>query len=176
MSNDLWFISDTHFGHANILKFVNYDGDKVRPEFDSVQDMDETMIERWNSVVKPGDKVYHLGDVAFFEPAYHKAMERLNGKKRLILGNHDKFRMKDYLIYFEKVQESWQPVRNILFTHRPIFMGGMEGFEKFNVHGHVHRTRNQLSPQHLNISIEMTNYTPIHWDEICTKLGTSNER
>lgn len=174
--SELWFVSDTHFGHANILNFVNYDGDRVRPEFDSVEDMDETMIERWNERVKPEDKVYHLGDVSFTQQHYRRCMPRLNGKKRLILGNHDKLEMKDYLAHFEKVMESWQPVRNLLFTHRPVFMEGLEGSGKINVHGHVHRTRKEMSPQHLNISVEQTNYAPIHWDEICTKLGVSNDR
>ena len=174
---ELFFVSDTHFNHANILKFVNYEGDLVRPEFDSVEDMDETMIERWNSVVKAEDKIYHLGDVSFDLKAFHRIMPRLNGKKRLILGNHDKFDMSEYLRFFEKIQESWQPTRRTLFTHRPVYMGGTEGHEKFNIHGHIHRTRKEMiSPQHLNVSVEMTNYAPIHWDEICKKLGISNER
>ena len=65
MSN-IWLISDTHFGHENILNFIDSrTGLKVRPGFANVDEMDECMVENWNSVVKKGDKVWHLGDVMF---------------------------------------------------------------------------------------------------------------
>ena len=61
---DIWIVSDTHFMHKNILTFRDDKGELIRGKrFSDVQDMDETMIENWNSVVKPGDLVYHLGDV-----------------------------------------------------------------------------------------------------------------
>ena len=63
MSN-IWVISDTHFRHSNILNFIDHNtGKLVRPMFTDVDAMDEHIIERWNSVVKTGDTVYHLGDV-----------------------------------------------------------------------------------------------------------------
>ena len=64
MARDIWVISDTHFDHANILNFTDAVGKPTR-NFADVEAMNEHMIERWNSVVKPGDKVYHLGDVLF---------------------------------------------------------------------------------------------------------------
>lgn len=172
----LFFSSDPHFGHENILKFINYDGDQVRPEFSSIEEMDEAIIERHNKTIGPNDTWYCLGDVSFKLDVFHRIIPRLNGKKRLILGNHDKFRMKEYSQWFTKIQESWQPQRDLLFTHRPVFMGSPEGENKFNIHGHVHRTRSELSPRHLNISMEMTNYTPISYEEICDKLGVKDGR
>ena len=87
---DIWLISDTHFGHENILGFRHggRDGPLIRgSRFSSVEEMDEAMIENWNKTVKPGDKIYHLGDV-FFGPKdeFIKKWKRLNGQKRLILG------------------------------------------------------------------------------------------
>jgi calcineurin-like phosphoesterase family protein len=161
---NVWFSSDHHFGHSNILKFINYEGDQVRPGFDSIKDMDETIIERHNEFVKPTDKWYCLGDISFDIESFHRIMPRLNGHKRLILGNHDKFPMKEYLKYFEKIMESWQPQREILFTHRPVLVNTDR--VKLNVHGHVHRMRKEISDNHMNISLEMTNYYPIHWDQI----------
>lgn len=78
-----FFISDTHFGHANIIKYSN------RP-FSSVQEMDRTLIENWNHVVGPKDHVYHLGDFAF-APRDRIAyiLSQLNGIKHFIMGNHD---------------------------------------------------------------------------------------
>ena len=62
MSYNIFIISDTHFSHENMYQFFNYDGTKMRP-WNRAEDADDFMIEKWNSMVKPNDKVYHLGDV-----------------------------------------------------------------------------------------------------------------
>ena len=83
---NVWFIADTHFCHGNILKHCH------RP-FGSVQDHDQELIRRWNSLVQPKDEVYHLGDVAFqSNPQFlcDKILNKLNGRIFLIKGNHDK--------------------------------------------------------------------------------------
>ena len=59
---NIFIISDTHFGHLGMCKFLRKDGSKVRP-FDDINVMDECMVENWNKTVKPKDKIYHLGDV-----------------------------------------------------------------------------------------------------------------
>ena len=80
MAGDIWVISDTHFNHSNILTFSDKVGNPVRA-FSSVEEMNEIMIDRWNSVVKPGDKVYHLGDVLFGDKeAFSRLWPRLNGR------------------------------------------------------------------------------------------------
>jgi calcineurin-like phosphoesterase family protein len=110
----LFVISDTHFGHANILTFRGQDGALIRPGFSSVEEMDEFMVERWNSVVRPSDHVYHLGDVTMKAPGLG-IVKRLNGKKRLVRGNHDIFRTRLYLnagfeeIHGVRVLEGWVP-------------------------------------------------------------------
>ena len=72
MSADIWVISDTHFNHANIIKFTDSNtGELIRgSRFSSTKEMDDHMIDRWNATVKPGDKVYHLGDVVFGDKDY----------------------------------------------------------------------------------------------------------
>ena len=73
MQINSWVISDTHFGHKNVIKYDN------RP-FQDVAAMDEALIKNWNSVVKPGDTIYHLGDFAFSsEDKVCEVLERLNG-------------------------------------------------------------------------------------------------
>lgn len=113
MTKDIWVISDTHFNHYNIVHRFG------RP-FESVNHMNEHMIERWNSVVKPGDKVYHLGDFAMGpKDEHYKFITRLNGKKRLIVGNHDD--VKHLSPYFQKVY-MWRQWREfgLLMTHVPV--------------------------------------------------------
>jgi len=63
MSKEIFLISDTHFGHGNILTFKDKSGQPIRP-YKTLEEMDEALIDNWNKVVKPTDKIYHLGDVA----------------------------------------------------------------------------------------------------------------
>ena len=79
----VFIISDTHFGHENIIKYCN------RP-FSSVEEMDEKMIKNWNETVSNNDVVLHLGDFGLGKKEYIASIvKRLNGKKILIMGNHD---------------------------------------------------------------------------------------
>jgi calcineurin-like phosphoesterase family protein len=103
MMANTFIISDTHFGHQGILGFKAPDGINKLRDFSSVEEMDEHIIERWNSVVRDQDKVYHLGDVAM-RKEHIATMSRLNGKKTLIMGNHDIFDSREYLQYFENVR------------------------------------------------------------------------
>lgn len=75
-----WFTADTHFGHANIIKYC-------RRPFADVEEMDRCLIQYWNEVVHPNDEVHHLGDFAFGD--HNKYLPYLNGTKHLVLGNHD---------------------------------------------------------------------------------------
>src|ERR1700692_3925644 len=104
MANEVWVISDQHFDHGNILNFQKSGGHKLR-EFKDVNHMNEYMIEKHNSVVRPQDKVYCLGDFAMKDRGILYA-RRLNGHKRLILGNHDYGNMRLYLPYFESIYSS----------------------------------------------------------------------
>ena len=121
---NIWVISDTHFQHANILTFKESEtGKLVRGSlFDNEDQMDECMMDNWNSVVKPGDKVYHLGDVFFGnKESFIKLWKRLNGQKRLILGNHDdaKFFAKHELVAKIDVWRMF-PEFGLLLTHVPV--------------------------------------------------------
>jgi calcineurin-like phosphoesterase family protein len=78
-----WFISDTHFGHANIIKYC-------RRPFNDTTHMDGAMIAAWNAVVAPDDDIWHLGDFSFGSAHLGQGyLERLTGRKHLIWGNHD---------------------------------------------------------------------------------------
>jgi calcineurin-like phosphoesterase family protein len=173
--HNVLFYSDPHFGHANILKFTGADGKLIRPGFRDIADHDEFLIARFNDRVGLHDKVYFLGDISFKLDRFHAIMPRLNGAKRLILGNHDDFKMSEYMKYFSKIRESWQPMRNILFTHRPVLMGEDDHHKKIvlNVHGHTH-SHIISDDRYMNICVENTDYYPLRGSEIIeeyTKRG-----
>ncbi|MDH6674293.1 calcineurin-like phosphoesterase family protein [Paenibacillus sp. LBL] len=179
MSNT-WFISDTHFGHKNIINYEN------RP-FTSTYEMDEVMIENWNKVVKPNDVVYHLGDVFIAnKERQQEIMKRLNGHVILRLGNHDKATVTSYLklgfydVYKHNIFVNIES--NLLaLSHYPINEDNVDpsdnglnliqkGLAK-NLHGHVHSQIQELDQSiYKCVSVELTNYTPIHVDEIAVWL------
>ena len=136
MSKEIFFISDTHFGHANMLKFVNWDNSRVRP-FSSVEEMDELMIENWNRVVKPTDKIYHLGDVVYRCKNRDQIMQRLNGDKVLIKGNHDRDQLGWYMKYFRDIRGTCHIDGNYLLSHFPIHPDSKGRFIR-GLHGHIH--------------------------------------
>ena len=172
MSN-IWVTSDTHFNHTNILRFTDSNtGKLVRPEFKDVTEMNETMIQRWNEVVRPGDKVYHLGDVFFGDKEwFKKTWPRLMGSKRLIVGNHDDVKYLSSGGFFSKVM-MWRmfPEFKILMSHVPLHESGlMRGSKKdkpmLNVHGHIHQNKSPKGPYHC-VCVEQTDYRPVHIEDL----------
>lgn len=157
----IWITSDTHFSHANILTFKDPWGELMRP-FSSVEEMDETLVERWNDRVKPSDHVYHLGDVAMSRPAL-KIVERLNGHKRLLFGNHDIYDYKSYTeVGFEKLM-SYRKFDGLFLSHIPIHPSSMPKF--VNVHGHIH-ANGDLGERYVNVSVEATGFAPLSLEEV----------
>lgn len=160
--SEVFVIGDTHFGHQNILSF-EVDGKPLRP-FDSLLEMHMTIIENWNNIVGPNDKVYHLGDVAWSKAGL-RLMGLLNGKKRLIRGNHDLMKLSMYREFFQEVYGVRQ-INGVWLTHIPMHESCMEERRaKLNVHGHLH-ARVIDSPKYFNASVECINYTPVPFDEL----------
>lgn len=172
----IWFISDTHFGHANILTFMTDEGSLVRPGFSSVEHMDEHIVARWNSAVRPDDVVYHLGDVTFGTVALlDRIMIRLNGRKRLILGNHDKLDANAYRRHFQKIL-SWRSFDSdvtgcewtFVACHYPLHPSAFRHdpkMRRFCVHGHTHQ-RIVRDPGYVNVCVERTNYSPVSLEQV----------
>ncbi len=165
----IWFWSDTHADHANILKFTS-GGQLIRPGFAHVGEMADHMVAKFNSVVKPNDHVYHLGDVCMNKSNITRFMSRLNGKHRLVLGNHDPHDMRVLLAAgFEKIFGS-RLVDRVLCTHFPVHPDHI-GKAIGNVHGHIHQNPSPKGP-YLNVSVEALNdYTPLSLEEVKVLLA-----
>ena len=161
---DIWFISDTHFGHEKMIGWG-------RSQFSSVAEMDEVMVENWNRVVKPGDKVYHLGDVFMGDKdAFKKLWPRLNGSKRLLVGNHDDVKFLSSGGFFKKVGlwKVWHDLP-LLFSHVPVHESSIQSRVRLsnglNVHGHTHHKGSPSGP-YRSVCVELNNYTPVNLDEL----------
>ncbi len=177
-----YFISDTHFGHENILKFKRDDGTPLR-EFATIEEHDEHMIDNWNAVVRDCDKVYHLGD-AVINRRCLPILGRLRGKKRLVRGNHDIFKTAEYMQYFDEILAYRAFVKEgFICSHIPLHPDSVERW-KANVHGHTHaRVVNREAdigdicvfepdPKYICVSVEHTNYAPIEMEELLTRIKT----
>lgn len=161
---NIFLISDTHFSHQGVCKFLRNDGTKLRP-WDNYEEMDEVLIKNWNEVVKQDDKVYHLGDVAIRDIGITKIMPRLMGNKRLIRGNHDIFKTKVYQQFFKEIY-GVRVLEDMILSHIPLHPGSITTRYKTNVHGHTHANRvlldnGKIDPRYYCVAVEQINYTPI---------------
>lgn len=172
MARDIWAISDTHFGHANILNFVGADGKPIRPQFADVSHMDEQLIDNWNSTIKQGDLVYHFGDVFFgSKERFEKLWPRLNGSKRLIVGNHDDVKYLSSGAFFQKVM-MWRVFaeQRLIFSHVPLHESSLDRGNKggmFNIHGHTHQHGSPPGPYY-SVCVEKQQYKPVHIDTLAS--------
>ena len=132
-----FLIADTHFSHKNICVYNGADGKKERP-WDDCDQMDRDMTEMWNDTVKESDKVYILGDVAIPRRGL-QVLKNLNGKKCLIKGNHDIFKLSDYTEHFYDVR-GYMVLDGVIFSHVPIHPSQIQRFG-CNIHGHLHSGR-----------------------------------
>jgi calcineurin-like phosphoesterase family protein len=135
----IFLVSDTHFGHAGVCRFTLPEDPtvKLRP-WTNPDEMDEAMVKAWNERVRPNDKVYHLGDVVINRKAL-PILERLNGDKVLIRGNHDIFPDADYSKYFRSLR-GYHVMNGMILSHIPIHEESLGRFG-VNIHGHLHASR-----------------------------------
>jgi calcineurin-like phosphoesterase family protein len=162
-----FLIADHHIGHENICKFTGVNGTKLRP-FNNADEMDEALIENHNKVVRPQDTTYFLGDVAIAKKNLVK-LARMNGRKILVRGNHDIFRIEEYLPYFEDIRGSHK-LGNFILSHVPIHPDSVARWATGNIHGHLHDGRvmlnGEIDRRYICVSGEHTNFAPVDIEEI----------
>lgn len=187
----IWFTSDTHYHHRNIIKYSNrpflVEGDTHENiSRASVAYMNEQLIERHNSLVQPDDDVYHLGDFSFArDPEQaHSVLKRLNGRKHLILGNHDEenpwvaeFPEWEWVKQLHEftVREGRHTGTRIILCHYAMRVWHHSYRENcIMLYGHSHGglpgTRKSL-----DVGVDCWNWYPVNLDDIKRRLATLPE-
>jgi calcineurin-like phosphoesterase family protein len=170
----VFFTSDTHFNHANIIGFCS------RP-FKNVDEMNETLITNWNRVVGADDIVFHLGDFCLGGSAeWTNVLNRLNGKIYLIVGNHDmkNLRQSYYDRFEEIVMQKHIEIgkQKIYLNHCPFLCYGGAYKDTWQLFGHVHTSKNNtgkdasrlnmLFPTQYDVGVDNNNFTPVSFDQV----------
>ncbi|CAN5950620.1 unnamed protein product [Sphagnum jensenii] len=161
---------DHHLGHANILTFMDEGGHLIRGDvFKDIDDHDESIINWHNELVDTSDRVYFLGDLVINKKYLYK-LDRMNGRKVLVRGNHDIFKLKDYTPYFDDIRayvvQKDGDGNKVIMSHIPIHPESLGRFGS-NIHGHLHgnivKTQEKDEPdkRYICVSLEHTNYRPI---------------
>ena len=177
-----FLVSDTHFGHAGVCRFLREDGvTKLRP-WEDPDEMDEALVKNWNERVRPCDKVYHLGDVVINRRAL-RTLARLNGDKVLIRGNHDIFRDDEYREYFRELR-AYHVLNGMILSHIPVHEASLGRFG-VNVHGHLHANRvkkvqryhkgvleysNEIDTRYHCVCVELTDFAPILLEDVYKRV------
>lgn len=166
-TNKIWFTSDNHFGHKNIIRFTN------RP-FSDVEEMNQEMINRWNEKVGKNDDVYHLGDFALASAGKTRQIRKqLNGRIHLIKGNHESSALecadcfewiKDY--YELKVNDRNGPKHIILF-HYALKVWNASHHGAWHLYGHSHGSlRDDDTSRSFDVGVDNHNFYPLSYDEV----------
>lgn len=166
-----YFCSDHHLFHDKIIEFE-------RTQFRSIEEHNQFILDKHNSIVKLEDTVYFLGDVCLSvtNEQNYDILLKFNGHKRLILGNHETpSRIKLYDKYFEKIS-AYHTLHNrngresqVILSHIPVHPSQLEDRFEINIHGHLHS--NSLNDsRYFCVSMEQIDYTPITLTEILKKI------
>ena len=156
-----YLISDLHLGHI---------GMSVKRGFASIEEHDEHIISNFNSVVDKKDTVWILGDLTMEKKTNYPILNRLNGIKKVVLGNHDRPQDVPYLLQYVKYVCGMYDLthkpsgRKLVLTHCPIHESEMSRFD-LNVHGHVH-DKSLPDKRYFNVSCEVLNYKPININDL----------
>lgn len=175
--DNIYFTSDTHFCHENIIRFCN------RP-FETIEEMNAELVRRWNETVPEDGIVFHLGDFCFGGSAsWNHFLDRLNGKIYLILGNHDIKNIKEgYMDRFEIVTQQMiikVEEQTIILNHNPFLCYGGSYRDVWQLFGHVHSgplsksgldspRLTMLFPRQYDVGVDNNDYRPVTYKQLKT--------
>jgi calcineurin-like phosphoesterase family protein len=163
--SEVFFASDTHFSHANIIKYCS------RPYAD-VEEMDEALIANWNARVRPGDRIYHLGDFAFRN--HGEILARLQGSIHLIRGNHDKGleRWADRFASFQDYKDIKIGDQHVVLLHYAMRVWDRSHHGSFHLYGHSHGNLPE-DPGSLSfdVGVDPNGYAPVSFEEVRDRMS-----
>lgn len=169
MPETIWFTSDTHFNHRNILL--------SRPQFTSVEEMNELMIERWNARVKRSDRVYHLGDVALGNAdAARQILNRLNGAIHLIRGNHEAVaenkKCADRFVWIKDYHWLKLGEQKVYLLHYAMRTWNCMHYGSWHLYGHSHGSLPELpGTLSFDVGVDCWDFAPISYEEVQQKMA-----
>ena len=168
----VYYTADLHLGHYNIIKHCD------RP-FTGIEEMDDHLITAWNSRVQKNDIIYILGDLMFRNRASpEKYLQRMKGKKHLLLGNHDnkwvkKVDMTKYFDSVERLTEVSDGQNRYVLCHYPLMSWNHMARGSYMIHGHIHNNREthyfellRRMPGLLNAGVDINHFYPVGLDEL----------
>ena len=174
----IYYIADTHFGDERVMRLAN------RP-FQSVGQMNKVLTENWNSIVTADDEVYIVGDFAISDDVACDALKRLNGKKHLVLGNHDRVLSKS-LKQFESVDTICKIVdgdKTVLLCHYPLLSYEDSIYGSYQVFGHIHNNPNDIATQlqkyllrSFHAGVDVTDFKPCSLQDLIDLKGKEREQ
>lgn len=171
----IYYTSDTHFSHKNIIKYEN------RP-FKDVEEMDNELIKRWNNKVTKNDDVYIIGDFAFKN--HIEILKQLNGRKHLILGNHDfNFIKKENILKEFDSVDIYKEITDgkylVTMFHYPIKVWDKKHYGAIHLYGHIHTNVKEVdykeNEKAYNVGCDVNNYEPKTLKELMEKRGHKYE-
>jgi calcineurin-like phosphoesterase family protein len=171
---NVWFSSDTHFGHANIIRLAD------RPYAD-LAEMDEALIANWNSRVGRDDRVYFLGDLSFHRPEITRGIvRRLNGEIHLVVGNHDERTVRKIPDAFASVNQMltvklWE--QRIVLCHYAMRVWNRSHYGAWQLYGHSHGTLpDDPYSLSMDVGVDPNGYRPVSFDEVRIFMSTKQYR
>ena len=162
------FIADLHLSHQNMA---------TRRGFSSVEEHDEHIIAKWNDVVSKRDVTYILGDVTMEKKSPYALLDKLNGRKHVVMGNHDRRQDVEALLKHVDSVDGMVQYKGIILTHCPIHPMELDYRFPKNIHGHIHDKQVMLGglpieipdERYICVSCERVDYTPRTLEELLNK-------
>ena len=166
MTDNVFFTSDTHFGHTKMLQ--------IRTMFKTVEEMDEAMIENWNAVVGKHDRIYHLVDFGFCQgDGLEKIRKRLNGNVFLVLGNHDKLNGKQKALFGWVKDHHYFKVgdQKVFLFHYACLTWRTSHKGSWMLHGHSHgNLADDPNALRLDAGVDCWDFFPIGFEQVAERM------
>jgi len=159
--SEIYFTSDFHFGHKNIIKYCN------RP-FENLEDMNKGLIDIWNKTVKSDGIVYHIGDFSFGKPDFiNQILLQLNGKIIFLLGNHDKYIKYNLNVEKHEQLEIFTNFQRIIMNHYCMEIWNEQERGSWHLYGHSHgKFIDTTNKKRLDVGIDTNNYNLYSFEQI----------